>query len=131
MKTIFWKFSFDEDIDSILSSKDLFFPDLKKWPHAKNNSVQNLTKRLRVGNYVLLANFNKITADGTVLGAGYIEDIQDGKFVMNWKRVKPSWTLSPQKQGGVTQWTTEGIFCFDESPAKQYMLENRLKKLFL
>lgn len=131
MQTIFWKFSYTEDcLDSILASGDLPFPDLKKWPQAKNHDVQTIREDLRMGHYVLLSSFNNNTEEGTVRAAGRVENIEGEKITMTWTRVKPSWSLLPHKQGGVTQWKNEGVFRFDEQPANQYMLERKLIKLF-
>ena len=59
MKKYFWRFAYDEArLGEILSSEDLVFPDLSRWPNASNKDKNKIIEKLRVGDYVLLANYD-------------------------------------------------------------------------
>lgn len=131
MRTKFWRFAYKEEaLNDILASSSLAFPDLSRWPQAKNYSEEAITADLRVGHFVLLANFNSTAETGTVRGVGRIESIEDSIPKVQWKRPVPSWILQPDRRGGVPQWKKEGVFCFDVNPAKRYKLDALTKKLF-
>lgn len=131
MRTQFWRFAYDEDLlDEILASDQLYFPNLKLWPRADNNSIEKIVADLKSGYYILLANFDMNTELGTVRGVGKVIEIRDGHAVMHWKKPIPRWSLTPDRQGGVEEWRKEGVFCFDVAPAKRYKLDALTKKLF-
>jgi hypothetical protein len=131
MRTSFWRFAYDEDrLHDILGSNDLVFPDLSHWPLAKNKNETKIISDLKEGNYVLLANFNRTNEIGTVKGVGEVVRINTDGVKMKWKRPIPSWSLTPNAQGGVQEWIKEGVFCFDAEPAKRYKLQARASKLF-
>jgi hypothetical protein len=108
----------------------LTFPDLSRWPLAKNDEPQKVMEKLRVGHFVLLANFHEGTQIGTVKGVGKIIGNDDDDLEVLWKKPIPSWTLTPNAQGGVYEWKTEGVFCFDAEPARRYKLSGLTSKLF-
>jgi hypothetical protein len=131
MRTKFWRFAYEkEQLSEILASHSLCFPDLKRWPQAKNNTEEKVLGAMLNGHFVLLANFDRSSEIGTVRGVGLIDDIEDGHNRVIWKKPVPSWDLTPDARGGVQQWINEGVFCFDAPPAKRYKLEARTKKLF-
>lgn len=131
MRTSFWRFAYDEEhLGDILGSNSLVFPDLSQWPLAKNNNEARILSDLKEGHYVLLANFNLTNEIGTVKGVGRVTSMDTNRVVMEWKRLTPSWSLTPNAQGGVQEWRKEGIFCFDAAPAKRYKLQARTSKLF-
>jgi hypothetical protein len=131
MRTTFWRFAYDEEqLREILNSDELVFPDLSRWPLAKNNSREKVVSALREGHFVLLANFNLSNEIGTVKGVGRIMGIEAGTVEMNWMRPIPSWSLTPNAQGGVQEWRNEGVFCFDVEPARRYKLQALTSKLF-
>ncbi|MNG29598.1 hypothetical protein D3C84_1150580 [compost metagenome] len=63
-------------------------------------------------------------------GIGQVIAKDNAKITMHWKKPIPSLSLTPDIQGGVTVWSTEGVFCFDIQPAKRYKLDAQTKKLF-
>jgi hypothetical protein len=131
MRTKFWRFAYKEEaLTAILASSSLVFPDLSRWPQAKNCSEEAIICDLRVGHFVLLANFNSTAETGTVRGVGKIESIENSTPKVQWKKPVPSWVLNPDPRGGVAQWNKEGVFCFDVNPAKRYKLDALTKKLF-
>ncbi|MCE9781703.1 hypothetical protein [Shewanella algae] len=131
MRTSFWRFAYDEDqLHGLLETSTLEFPDLSRWPLAKNNTKEKIISDLREGHFILLANFNLTNKIGTVKGVGKIICIEDGVVEVEWKRPIPSWTLTPNEQGGVQQWKNEGVFCFDVNPTKRYKLPALTSKLF-
>lgn len=131
MRTKFWRFAYkEEDLKDILASSSLVFPDLHRWPQAKNYSEEAILSDLRVGHFVLLANFNSAVETGTVRGVGKITSIESQTPQVDWKKPLPSWVLQPDQRGGVAQWSKEGVFCFDVNPAKRYKLDSLTKKLF-
>lgn len=131
MRTKFWRFAYeDNELISILRSDELSLPDLSKWPTAKNNSPDKILEDIKVGNFILLANFDRTSEIGIVKAIGKVIAKSDGKINMHWKKPVPNILLSPNIQGGVTVWKTEGVFCFDAEPAKKYKLDDHTKKTF-
>lgn len=131
MSMKFWRFSYsDEMLSAILASDSLVFPDLNLWPLAKNKTEEQIIDRMNIGDFILLSNFNQSSGFGTVRGVGKIQELERSKVLMLWKRPIPSWSLSPNRQGGEQQWMREGVFCFDPEPAKRYKLGARTQKLF-
>lgn len=131
MRTKFWRFAYNEiELKNILNSNQLLFPNLTDWPLAKNNTEEKVIADLNKGDFILLANFNPTNEIGTVRGVGRITEITDDSIVVLWKKPIPSWSLSPNRQGGVPQWNKEGVFCFDAPPAKRYKLNELTLKLF-
>lgn len=131
MRTAFWRFAYDdEQLGEILKSNDLVFPDLSRWPLAKNRDKEIVISDLKEGHFVLLANFNLNNEIGTVKGVGRITKNEGGRIKMEWKHPIPSWSLTPNAQGGVHEWRTEGVFCFDAEPVKRYKLKALTSKLF-
>ena len=107
MKTNFWRFAYDEtQLKSILNSNELAFPDFSSWRLAKNNR-EKVLNRLRVDHFILLANFNATDETGIVKGVGKIISIEGGDTIVSWKKAIPSWTLTPDRLGGVPQWKNE------------------------
>jgi len=132
MRTKFWRFAYDEDkLKDILASNELFFPNLSIWPSAKNNTEEKIIRDLKAGYFILLANFDSISETGTVRGVGKIISLENSQPVMQWKKPIPSWSLHPNRRGGVPQWEKEGVFSFDVNPAKRYKLGTLTKKLFV
>lgn len=131
MRTNFWRFAYEEsELTSILKSDELPFPKLSKWPTAKNNSCEEIFEDIKVSDFILLANFDRTSEAGIVKGIGQVIDKQGEKITMRWKKPIPSLLLTPDIQGGVNVWSTEGVFCFDVQPAKRYKLDAHTKKLF-
>ncbi|ACA88753.1 hypothetical protein [Shewanella woodyi] len=131
MRTIFWRVAYeDEQLGEILKSKALVLPDLSRWPIAKNKNEEKIVSELKVGHFVLMANFNPNNEIGTVKGVGKITKNDVGSVEVEWKRPIPSWSLTPNAQGGVQEWRNEGVFCFDAEPAKRYKLQALTSKLF-
>ena len=131
MRTKFWRFAYeDNELTTILKSDELPFPDLSKWPTAKNNSSTKITEDIKIGDFILLANFDRTSEIGIAKAIGQVIAKGDAKINMHWKRSVPSLSLTPDIQGGVTVWNTEGVFCFDAQPAKRYKLDAHAKKLF-
>ena len=131
MRTDFWRFAYEEDhLGEILKSNGLVFPDLSKWPLAKNRDEEKIISDFREGHFILMANFNLNSEIGTVKGVGRITKIEEGKVDVEWKHPIPSWSLTPNAQGGVKEWRSEGVFCFDAEPAKRYKLKALTSKLF-
>ncbi len=130
MRTKFWRFAYDADrLETILNSETLPFPDLSRWPQAKNSSIDKVTEDLRVGDFILLANFDRNTEIGIARVIGKIMS-KSPSIRMQWKKIIPSLSLTPDIQGGVNVWLTEGVFCFDAPPAKRYKLSAHTSKLF-
>lgn len=131
MKTAFWRVAYeDEQLGEILKSKALVLPDLSKWQVAMNKNEEKIVSEMKVGHFVLMANFNPNSEIGTVKGVGKITKIEEGNIEVEWKRTIPSWSLTPNAQGGVQEWRKEGVFCFDAEPAKRYKLPALTSKLF-
>lgn len=131
MRTKFWRFAYeDNELTSILRSDELPFPDLSKWPIAKNNSSEKIFENIKIGDFILLANFDRTSEIGIAKGIGQVIAKNNVKITMHWKKPIPSLSLTPDIQGGVTVWSTEGVFCFDIQPAKRYKLDAQTKKLF-
>ena len=131
MKTAFWRVAYeDEQLGEILKSKALVLPDLSKWQVAMNKNEEKIVSEMKVGHFVLMANFNPNSEIGTVKGVGKITKIEEGNIEVEWKRTIPSWSLTPNAQGGVQEWRKEGVFCFDAEPAKRYKLHALTSKLF-
>jgi hypothetical protein len=131
MRTTFWRFAYDDELlEMIMASDKLYFPDLKRWPLAKNNTEEKIISALREGHFILLANFDLTSGIGTVRGVGKITAINDGQPAVLWKKPVPRLELTPDIQGGVKEWRGEGVFCFDAQPAKRYKLDAHTKKLF-
>lgn len=131
MKTQFWRFAYDEALlKEILASNKLVFPELSRWPLAKNNNDEKVKSKLKAGQYILLANFNLNTEIGTVKGVGKIIEAEEFDYIVEWKKPIPSWSLTPNAQGGVQEWRNEGVFCFDAEPAKRYKLNALTSKLY-
>ena len=132
MRTSFWPFAYKEDqLKEILKSDQLVFPDLSRWPLAKNKRKEAVISDLREGHFILLANFNLNQQIGTVKGVGRVNRIEEGRVDVEWKRPIPSWNLTPNNPGGVQQWRNEGVFCFDVEPVQRYKLAQLTSKLFL
>jgi hypothetical protein len=130
MRTIFWRFAYDETkLQLILSESKLVFPNFTQWPLSKNTEDKVLLD-IKVGHYILLANFNLNTNTGAVRGVGKIISKEDTGFVVEWRKPVPFWNLSPNVQGGIQQWRNEGVFCFDATPVKHYKLAPLTEKLF-
>jgi hypothetical protein len=131
MSKKFWRFAYsDEMLYTILASNRLVFPDLSRWPLAKNNAEKQIIDRMDKGDFILLSNFNQSSGFGTVRGVGKIRGLEGDQVLVLWKRPVPSWSLSPNRQGGEQQWIREGVFCFDPEPAKRYKLGALTQKLF-
>jgi hypothetical protein len=131
MRTKFWRFAYEEnELTSILRSDELAFPDLSKWPTAKNNSPEKIFEDIKIGDFILLANFNRTSETGIAKAIGKVIVKGDVRINMHWIKSVPSLSLIPNIQGGVAVWNTEGVFCFDDQPAKRYKLDAHAKKLF-
>lgn len=131
MKTRFWRLAYDDELlPDILNSTEIMFPDLKRWPLAKNNDRTNVMSSLLTGDFILLANFDRASEIGTVRGVGRIS--QNGEEELKVKRKKPipSWSLTPDVPGGIQQWVNEAIFYFDSEPARRYKLVGLTCRLF-
>jgi hypothetical protein len=130
MSNKFWRFSYDDgQLDTILNSEELHFPNLANWPNAKNDKEEKVIGKLRDGHFILLANFDLNTRIGTVRGVGIIREIKNGSPTILWKPA-PGWPLAPDPRGGVTQWRDEAIFCFASNPAERYKLPSLTRNLF-
>ena len=131
MRTKFCRFAYEEnELTFILNSGELPFPELSKWPTAKNNSCKQIFKDIKVNDFIFLANFDRASETGITKAIGQVIDKDDTKITMHWKKPIPSLSLTPDIQGGVNVWNTEGVFCFDVQPAKRYKLDAHTKKLF-
>ncbi|MCY1368184.1 hypothetical protein D9M69_551510 [compost metagenome] len=131
MRTKFWRFAYeDSELAATLKSDELPFPELSKWPSAKNSSCEQIIEDLKFGDFILLANFDRLSEIGIVKAIGQVAAKKDTKIIMYWKKLIPSLSLTPDIRGGVNVWSTEGVFCFDEQPAKRYKLHAHTKKLF-
>jgi hypothetical protein len=131
VRTKFWRFAYeDSELTSILNSDELPFPELGKWPIAKNNSSEQIIEDIKVGDFILLANFDRPSEIGIAKAIGQVIAKDGRKITMQWKKPIPSLSLTPDIQGGVTVWNTECVFCFDAQPAKRYKLDAHTKKLF-
>ncbi|GGB82068.1 hypothetical protein GCM10011352_04840 [Marinobacterium zhoushanense] len=131
MRTKFWRFAFDEDcLQQIVTANDLVYPDLSRWPQAKNNNPDNVSGAIRDGDFVLLANFDRTTEIGIAHYVGRVTKSDDSRLEVNWKKAVPKWSLGPNSAGGVQQWEKEGVFCFDVEPARRYKLAALTAKLF-
>ena len=131
MRTKFWRFAYEEnELTSILRSDELPFPDLSKWPTAKNNSSEKIFEDIKIGDFILLANFDRTSETGIAKAIGKVVAKGDARINMHWIKSVPSLSLIPNIQGGVAVWSTEGVFCFDAQPAKRYKLDAHAKKLF-
>lgn len=131
MRTKFWRVAYEESrLDEILASETLPFPDFSRWPQARNSSIEKVICDIRTGHFLLLANFDRTSRDGTVRGVGSVLGREGNGLEVRWKKPIPTWMLTPNDQGGVTQWINEPIFCFDASPAKRYQLQARCAKMF-
>ena len=131
MRTEFWRFAYDdESLKEILASDKLVFPNLGRWPSAKNDTEEKITHDLMIEHFILLANYNRTSETGTVRGVGKVINLENPQPLIQWKKPIPSWSLHPNRRGGVQQWENEGVFCFDVEPAKRYNLDSLTKKLF-
>ncbi|MFJ9993296.1 hypothetical protein ACIQSO_21490 [Pseudomonas putida] len=131
MRTRFWRFAYNEhQLTAILESDQLPLPDLSQWPRAKNTSPQKILEDIKVGHFILLANFDRASESGKVKVMGKVLAKGDAGITLHWKKTVPSILLNPNAQGGVAEWQTEGVFCFDVEPAKRYRLERHAEKLF-
>lgn len=131
MRTKFWRFAYeDSEFASIINSDELPFPELSKWPNAKNSSREQVIENLKAGDFILLANFDRSSEIGIAKAIGQVLAKNENKITMHWKKLIPSLSLTPNIQGGVNVWSTEGVFCFDVEPAKRYKLDAHTKKLF-
>lgn len=131
MRTNFWRFSYDEiDISSAIESNRLPFPDLSRWPVSKNNSKKKISDEIKVNDFILLANFDRLSEIGVAKKIGKVISKDGGEFSIHWKKIVPSLSLTPDIQGGVNVWLTEGVFCFDSEPVKRYKLNEHANKLF-
>lgn len=131
MATRFWRFAYDEGaLEQIIGSSTLPFPDFARYPHAKNNSVAKVRGDLRTGHLVFLANFDDTSLTGRIAAVGRVENILPDSVEVTWKKVAPSRTVSPNPQGGVSQWQKEAVFKFAAEPAKRYGLAAVAQKLF-
>jgi hypothetical protein len=131
LRTQFWRCAYDGDrLADILESSAIEFPELKLWPKAKNRDSERILSDMRVGDFVLLANFDRSSEIGAVRGVGRISGVEDEIITMEWRSPRPSWGLTPDIRGGVQQWLNEAVFCFDAEPARRYKLKERTTKLF-
>ncbi|MBF8161695.1 hypothetical protein IVE04_11100 [Pseudomonas mendocina] len=131
MRTKFWRFAYEaSEFASIINSDELPFPEFRKWPNAKNGSRGQIIEDLKIGDFILLANFDCPSETGTVKAVGQVITKNNNEIVMHWKKVIPSRSLTPNIQGGVNVWNTEGVFCFDVEPARRYRLVEFAQKLF-
>lgn len=119
----------EESLKSIIDSRELVFPDFKRWPLAKNNTVSAITSNLRVGSVIFLANFKYYESIGTVRAVGKVSEIIDEKVEMQWTKVVPSWSLATHKIAS-EHWAKEAVFCFNPKPVKEFGLDVRSAKLF-
>ena len=113
-KTKFWRFAYEEDqLEQILRSHTVFYPSFQDWPKAKNNSKEKIEGDLDVGDFILLANFDRTSGIGTVRGVGKITSLSSEGIQGEWRKAIPRWSLTPEVSGGVQQWLKEGVFNFD------------------
>jgi len=127
----FWRFDFDsnEMVDTCIKESTIL-PPTRTPPAAKNKPNDVIQNKLKAGDGLLLASFDRMRDEGHVMAIGIVK----GKYnetpdpIVTWKRIK--FTLSPNPGGGVAQWKKEACFKFADSPAKRYRLESRFNKLF-
>lgn len=130
MSSKIWRFSYTEDsLKSIIDSGVLQFPEIIPHPSAKHNSKDKIIADMRIGCFIVLANFNSLGNVGTIRAAGLVTEIANDSVRVSWKKLVPSISLHPHKIGA-EQWLKENVFLFNAPRAKEFKLDALKKKLF-
>jgi len=130
MSSKIWRFSYsEENLKSILESGCLQFPEINPHIAAKHNSVDKIISDMRVGCFIILANFNTFENTGTVRAAGLVTKVSGDDVEVVWKKIVPSLSLHPHKIGA-EQWVRENVFLINAPRAKEFKLDKLKKKLF-
>ncbi len=130
MHSKIWRFSYNEhELKSIIESGTLTFPEINPVSSIKHNSKDKIIADLRVGCFIILANFDSFANTGTIRGLGKVTKINNNEVEVFWKKVVPSRSLHPHKIGA-EQWVKESVFCFSPPRAKEFKLDLLAGKMF-
>jgi hypothetical protein len=117
----FWRFNVESStaIEASMKSRSIVLPS-RLHPEAKNNPEEVVTKKLRIGDGILLAEL--LGSEGVVHAIGMVRHLANEHqiIVIDWMRL--STKLKPNTQGGLAQWQKEACFKFAEDPARRYNL---------
>lgn len=117
----FWRFNIESAVavDNSIASRSIVLPT-RLHPEAKNNPVEIVARKLRIGDCVLLAEF--VAPEGVVRAIGVVRNLsgETQNVEVDWARVTTRLPVNPQ--GGFAQWQKEACFKFADDPARRYNL---------